>query len=152
MFEAANYTLLLDRDKLILTPKAEASLAPAIINQADELVSFGHYSLKITGANKPDTFPQNANSALTDAELLIFPLTLRNWQQGDYFMPLGMRTRKKVSDFFINQKVPLHQKTNVPLLVNGNGDIIWIAGYRMDNRYKLTPQTKKVTIFELLKP
>jgi tRNA(Ile)-lysidine synthase len=82
----------------------------------------------------------------------VYPLTLRTWQQGDYFVPMGMTTRKKLSDFFINQKVPLHQKTQIPLLVNGNGEVIWIAGYRLSNRYKLTPQTKKVIIFELLKP
>jgi tRNA(Ile)-lysidine synthetase-like protein len=56
---------------------------------------------------------------------------------------------KKLSDFFIGQKVPLHRKDQIPVLVNGNGDIIWVAGFRLDNRYKITPGTKKISIFEL---
>ena len=86
-----------------------------------------------------------------DADKLIYPLTLRLWQQGDFFFPIGMKTRKKLSDFFIDHKVPLHEKNNIPLLVNGNDEVIWIGGYRPDDRYKVTQNTKKVTIFELNK-
>jgi len=64
---------------------------------------------------------------------------------------LGMQGRKKLSDFFVNEKVPLHVKDRVPVLVNGNNDIIWIGGYRPDDRYKVTAHTKKVIIFELYK-
>ena len=86
-----------------------------------------------------------------DTGLLVYPLTLRSWQQGDHFYPLGMKATKKLSDFFIDQKVPLHEKKEIPLLVNGNDDIIWIGGYRLDERYKVSRKTKKVTIFELIK-
>ena len=60
-----------------------------------------------------------------------------------------MKTKKKLSDFFINQKIPLHVKNAVPLLFNGDGRLIWIGGYRLDDRFKVTKNTKKVTIFEL---
>ena len=86
-----------------------------------------------------------------DSAKLIYPLTFRTWQKGDSFYPLGMNNRKKLSDFFIGQKVPLHQKKHIPLLVNGNGELIWVSGYRPDDRYKVTDSTKKVTIFELYK-
>ncbi|CAM3920919.1 tRNA lysidine(34) synthetase TilS [Mucilaginibacter galii] len=152
VFESLTHTLLLDRDKLILKPKAPNSPEPVQIYETDELVNFGNHKLKIVPTNELNHAYANANQAITDAGLLIYPLMLRTWQQGDYFVPLGMNTRKKLSDFFINQKIQLHQKTQIPLLVNGNGEVIWIAGYRLSNRYKLTPQTKKVTIFELLKP
>jgi tRNA(Ile)-lysidine synthase len=76
---------------------------------------------------------------------------MRPWQQSDSFYPLGMKTRKKLSDFFISQKIPLHEKNEVPVLVNGNDEIIWIGGYRPDERYKVSNNTKKVTIFELFK-
>jgi tRNA(Ile)-lysidine synthase len=62
-----------------------------------------------------------------------------------------MKTRQKLSDFFIHEKVPLHKKSKLPILVNGNGDIIWVGGYRPDERYKVSNNTKKVTIFELYK-
>jgi tRNA(Ile)-lysidine synthase len=61
-----------------------------------------------------------------------------------------MKGRKKVSDFFIGEKVPLHQKEQIPLLVNGNGDITWLGGYRLADNYKVTEDTKKVVIFELI--
>jgi tRNA(Ile)-lysidine synthase len=93
----------------------------------------------------------NPMAVSIDADLLIYPLTLRPWQQGDYFYPLGMKASKKLSDFFIDRKVPLHEKGEIPLLVNGNNDIIWIGGYRSDERYKVSGKTKKVTIFELFK-
>lgn len=86
-----------------------------------------------------------------DTDLLIYPLTLRAWRQGDHFYPLGMRGNKKISDFFIGEKVPLHKKNEIPLLINGNGEVIWVGGYRPDERYKVSKETKKVTIFELLK-
>ncbi len=74
-----------------------------------------------------------------DTGLLIYPLTLRSWRQGDYFYPLGMKATKKLSDFFIDQKVPQHQKNEIPLLVNGNGryNMDW-RGYRPDERYKVS--------------
>jgi tRNA(Ile)-lysidine synthase len=152
VFESAGYRLLLDRDKVILTPKAKVGVLPVSVFETDSMVKYGeHYSFTIKCSEMPVHMEHNADVALVNHHLLIYPLTLRTWQQGDYFVPLGMETRKKVSDYFVNKKVPLHQKTQIPILVNGNGDIIWIAGYRLDNRYKLTDQTKKVTIFELLR-
>jgi tRNA(Ile)-lysidine synthase len=78
-------------------------------------------------------------------------LVIRFKQDGDKFMPLGMKHFKKISDFLIGQKIPLPNKEKIPLLINGNGEIIWVAGLRQDNRYKVNATTKKVAIFELLK-
>jgi tRNA(Ile)-lysidine synthase len=83
-----------------------------------------------------------------DLDLLIFPLVLRKWNEGDRFQPLGIHGTKKLSDFFIEQKIPLSRKKDIGILENGNGDIIWIAGFRIDERYKITANTKKVFIFE----
>jgi len=70
---------------------------------------------------------------------------------GRLFLSLGYEIKQKLSDFFVHQKIPLHAKSRVPLLVNGNGDIVWIAGYRLNEHYQVTKNTKKVTIFELIK-
>jgi len=91
----------------------------------------------------------NTSKAFVDVDKLIFPLIIRFRQDGDKFMPLGMKHFKKLSDFLINCKIPLPQKDKIPLVVNGNGDIIWVAGLRQDNRYKVNATTKKVAIFEL---
>jgi tRNA(Ile)-lysidine synthase len=69
------------------------------------------------------------------------PLTVRFWQEGDFFYPLGMNKKQKVSDFFINQKVNLMEKAKIPLILN-QCDIVWLAGMRLDNRYKVTKGCK----------
>ncbi len=150
IFESAGFNLLLDRDSLIITPKTDLALAPIYIEKEDQEKQYADVTLRIAYALAPYSAAPDHNIAAVDEDLLIYPLTMRSWQEGDYFMPLGMQSRKKLSDFFINQKIPRIQKLRIPILVNGNGDIIWVAGYRLDNRYKLTSQTKKVIIFELL--
>ncbi|GAC1305361.1 MAG: tRNA lysidine(34) synthetase TilS [Mucilaginibacter sp.] len=150
IFETPGFVLLLDRGKLILTKKNTDSQPPVQINTDDHEAKYGAYKLTLLHDDSPLIVKNNPMAASIDAGLLQYPLTLRAWQQGDHFHPLGMKTRKKLSDFFIDQKVPLHQKNGIPVLVNGNGDIIWIGGYRPDDRYKVTVNTKKVTIFELV--
>jgi tRNA(Ile)-lysidine synthase len=151
VFESANFTLLLDRQKLILSKKNGSSQGSIQINAGDREVRYGSYQLNILHDDSPLIIKDNPMAISVDSEKLVFPLTVRSWQQGDHFYPLGMKTKKKLSDFFIGQKLPLHEKNQIPILKNGNGDIIWIGGYRPDNRYKVTDKTKKVTIFELFK-
>src|SRR5581483_10941051 len=131
--------------------KQDSHPKPVQIGTDDREVRFGKYQVNILHDDSPLIIKDNPMAVSVDPEKLVYPLTLRNWQRSDYFYPLGMRMRKKLSDFFIGQKVPLHEKNNIPLLVNGNGDIVWIGGYRPDDRYKVTDKTKKVTIFELYK-
>lgn len=151
LFESGTHSLLLDREHVILKPKTTARFADVIINQADHQVNFGNYKLVLLHDDSALIIKDNPLATSIDTSLLIYPLKMRGWQEGDYFFPLGMKGRKKLSDFFINQKVPLHKKDEIPVLVNGNGEIMWIAGYRPDERYKVSDNTKKVTIFELFK-
>ena len=88
------------------------------------------------------------NFACVDLDKLQFPLLIRKWQQGDYFQPLGMTGLKKVSDFFIDEKLPLHEKENTWLLCSGE-KIVWIMGQRIDNRFKITPKTKNILQIEI---
>jgi len=150
IFESEAFSLLLDRDSLILSPKAGTKAVAISILGNDEQVQFANTLLNIKRPGELSIVKNNPFSVSIDENLLEYPLTLRNWQQGDYFYPLGMKTRKKLSDFFVGLKIPLVEKVKIPILVNGNGDIIWIAGYRPDNRYKISAKTKKVTIFELV--
>ncbi|WP_259065461.1 tRNA lysidine(34) synthetase TilS [Mucilaginibacter sp. X4EP1] len=151
VFESIGFNLLLDRDRLIISKKSAQQVAPILIEEKTHEVHFSNYKLTLLHDDSPLIVKNNPLATSVDTEKLIYPLTLRLWQQGDFFFPIGMKTRKKLSDFFIDQKVPLHEKNNIPLLVNGNGDVIWIGGYRPDDRYKVTQNTKKVTIFELNK-
>jgi tRNA(Ile)-lysidine synthase len=151
VFEATNFKLILDRDKLIITPNNKVIQGAVSIETADHSINYGNYKLTVLHDDTPLIIKDNPLAVSVDADKLVYPLSIRGWQQSDNFCPLGMKTRKKLSDYFISQKIPLHQKSEIPLLVNGNGEIIWIGGYRLDDRYKVSKNTKKVTIFELYK-
>jgi tRNA(Ile)-lysidine synthase len=150
VFESLGYRMILDRENIILAPKMENS--PEIqISLNDHEVYYNNYRITLLHDDSPLIVKNNPLAVSIDEGLLVYPLTIRGWQQSDFFFPLGMKTRKKLSDYFIDQKIPVHQKSQIPLLVNGNGDIIWIAGYRSSEHYKVDINTKKVTIFELIK-
>lgn len=83
------------------------------------------------------------NIAALDFNKLKFPLTLRRWRMGDYFYPLGMKGKKKLSDFFTDMKFSLLEKENTWLLCSGK-DIVWVVGHRIDNRYMVSEKTKIV--------
>ena len=150
VFESTNYQLILDRDKIILAQKKQPYHVVQI-NEGEHGADYGDYKVTLLHDDSPLIIKYNPLAVSMDAELLVYPLTIRPWQQSDFFYPLGMKTKQKLSDFFIQQKIPVHAKSQVPLLVNGNGDILWIAGYRLNEHYKVTKNTKKVTIFELYK-
>lgn len=147
-FYSSTHRITINRDMLMITAVSAArSPAYPMVHRGDASVLLEasvmemHYTDVIS-------FENNLLKAFVDESRLIFPLVIRHWQDGDRFMPLGMKKYKKLSDFFIDQKVPLPQKERIPIVVNGNGEIVWIAGLRQDNRYKVTATTKKVVIFE----
>ena len=82
--------------------------------------------------------------AQLDFDKLKFPLTLRHWCHGDCFHPLGMKGSKLLSNFFVDQKFTEYQKQNVWLLVSADGDILWVVGYRIDERFKVSNSTKTI--------
>jgi tRNA(Ile)-lysidine synthase len=81
--------------------------------------------------------------AVMDYENLRFPLKMRNFRPGDRFCPLGVKGSQKLKDFFIDHKVPRFERPRIPLLVSEER-IVWIVGYRIDERVKITERTKKV--------
>ena len=89
---------------------------------------------------------KSANVACFDAAKLQYPLILRRWQQGDWFIPFGMKGRKKLSDFFVDKKFSTIEKEQLWLLTSGD-DIVWVVGHRVDARYAVTDKTQRVKIF-----
>ena len=87
---------------------------------------------------------KSSEVAQLDADKIQFPLILRHWCHGDRFHPLGMKGSKLLSDFFVDQKFTEYQKQNVWLLVSADGDILWVVGYRIDERFKIVNDTKTV--------
>ena len=81
-------------------------------------------------------------SVLLDAAAMEFPLKIRPRSPGDYFFPHGFGKRKKLQDFFVDGKVPREERDSIPVIFSGD-DIVWVAGYRSDDRYRVTANTKK---------
>lgn len=150
IFESPSHQIILDRTEIIICSKEkERGTGIVEIGENQNEVHFQDFKLKLLHEDSPLTVKNNPMATSVDAEKLVFPLRVRNWQTGDCFFPLGMDHKQKLSDFFVHQKLPLHQKSKVAVLVNGNQEIIWVAGFRLDDRYKVSAQTKKVVIFEL---
>jgi tRNA(Ile)-lysidine synthase len=103
------------------------------------------YNGCIVSISRPQVVPAVYNGTheveYVDAERLGKQLVLRSWHAGDWFIPLGMKTKKKLSDFFTDQKVPRYQKSAIPVL-ESDGSIVWVCGKRLDDRFKLTARTR----------
>ncbi|TKC03582.1 tRNA lysidine(34) synthetase TilS [Pedobacter cryotolerans] len=148
-FYSSTHAATINRDHVLISAlRDEQEIAVQFLHPKDDCIIINRTKISLF-YTESTLVENNALKAFVDLDQLIFPLIIRFWQDGDKFMPLGMRNFKKLSDFFIDQKVPLPQKDKIPLLINGNGEIIWIAGFRTDNRYKVNATTKKVAIFEL---
>lgn len=145
LFQSERYDLLLDREFLIIREKEYKQEDETVITSETKSVSWRNYNFSCDYSHDL-SIVRDRHIAKIDGDLLIFPLTLRSWKTGDYFYPLGMKGRKKLSDLFTHYKVNVFEKQNIPILVNGNGDIIWVANYQLDDRYKISENTNKVFI------
>jgi tRNA(Ile)-lysidine synthase len=146
------HRLIKNRNWMIVAPLATASnTSLVVVEQNDASIDFpaGTLTLQTTIAQVPDT--SDNNTCLLDAAALQFPLILRPAATGDYFYPLGMQKKKKLSKFFIDLKLSKTAKEKVWVLVSDNR-IVWVIGYRIDNRFKITPASKNAFKLNLLAP
>ncbi|HWP81899.1 MAG TPA: tRNA lysidine(34) synthetase TilS [Bacteroidota bacterium] len=95
----------------------------------------------------PSMYQNDHTHEYIDADLTGSRLMLRTWKDGDWFVPLGMQARKKISDFLTDRKVSFVDRQRVPVL-ESDGTIVWVCGLRLDDRFKVRPSTKRV--FQLL--
>jgi tRNA(Ile)-lysidine synthase len=133
------HRLIKNRNWMILAPLETATnTSVVVVEQDDTSVHFpgGVLGLQSSAALVPEA--SDSNTCMLDAAALQFPLILRPAATGDYFYPLGMQKKKKLSKFFIDLKLSKTAKEKVWVLVSDNR-IAWVIGYRIDNRFKLTP-------------
>ncbi len=105
-------------------------------------------SFGILRFDEADTLKDNSDAIIfVDADKLTYPLELRIWKTGDYFHPLGMNGKKKVSKFLKDEKLTPIEKQNTWVLVS-NDDILWVVGKRADDRFKVTNYTKTILKIE----
>jgi len=140
------YRLVKDREALILEPKNVENSEEYLINEKEKQLNF---PLKLRFCEVSDLSISDAKTIFVDSKLVKFPLTLRKWNEGDYFYPFGMKGKKKVSKYFKDEKFSLSEKEQAWLLSSDN-EIIWIIGERMDDRFKITEHTQTILKIELL--
>lgn len=148
-FYSSAYRLVKDRDCLLITPLEQATEGKQIFKIAAEGEAGGcSYPVPLTWekVERKDFVLRKARDiAYFDYDRLQFPLTLRRWQEGDWFIPFGMKGRKKVSDYFTDRKFSLLQKEQAWLLCSGQ-EILWVVGERSDERFRVRPETKTIWI------
>jgi len=144
-----NYRIIKHRHWFIISPVATIASANIIIEKEDKKIRFESGELKIETSNnlKPST---SNNIVSLDSKEIQFPLLLRKWKTGDYFYPLGMKKKKKINRFLIDQKLSITEKENVWVL-ESNQRIAWVVGYRIDDRFKISENTKSVLSLSLAK-
>ena len=109
--------------------------------QLNEKYAFDQFSFGSQYVSRPD-LTGIPGTEYIDGDRVGMNLVLRPWRDGDWFVPLGMREKKKLSDFFIDEKIPLFEKRRIPIL-ECDGNILWICGKRIDDRYKISSKTVK---------
>jgi len=135
------HRLLKDRDFLLLTEikKEVSTLAYQIAENTSEITTPIHLTFDET----TDITSSNNNSIFVDLEKLVFPLTLRKWEHGDYFYPTGMQGKKKISKYFKDEKLSSLEKENTWLLCS-NDAIVWVVGKRQDDRFIAKKNTNAI--------
>lgn len=126
MWHSKSHTVLLDRQALVLAPVIHEQNLPQM---RQEIVSCIE--------------EKGPNVAYFDADLLAAPIEVRLVHEGDFFVPFGMKGRKLVSDFLTDRKINRLEKAETFVATCGE-DIIWLIGYRSDNRYRVTEGTKRI--------
>ncbi len=143
-FYSGEYILVIDRSSLIISSKSDNNKGTLSVSEESGRIDTSGYTLKITRFDFRSIDKKLPNHvAQIDFDKLKFPLSVRSWKIGDYFYPLGMKSKKKLSDFMIDIKIPLNLKRRIKVIESG-GEIVWIAGYRIDERYKLNKSTKQI--------
>lgn len=147
-FYSKNYRIIKDREDLIILPLVLENEDEIIINK-NELLLNNIYFLQSQLLEKKEQLLKNVvpGSALLDFDKLEEIITFRKWKHGDFFFPLGLGGRKKISDYFVDSKYSLADKERQWIMLSGS-EICWIVGRIIDDRYKIRENTKLVLLLE----
>jgi len=143
------HRIVKNRNEVLVCPLEYDQKKYYVINSTEDLTMVpGVISAKILNKGSDFKIPEDRNIICIDLRNIKFPLIIRGWENGDYFYPLGMSHKKKLSDFFIDNKYSLPEKDQA-LVLESNGKIVWIIGTRIDERFKVTESTSKILLIHL---
>lgn len=149
-FYSNDYIALSDRNFILIRKSTVKNSSTVIFNLVDKEIVFEKYKFICSIVqNKNIELKTNLKYiALINGNLIKDALEIRTYREGDFFYPLGMNNKKLISDFFIDEKVNEFEKKEIPLVCYNN-EVVWIAGYRLDNRFKVTADTSEILRIEL---
>ena len=148
VFYSGDFRIIRDREDLIITRISGGGREEFSLNKS-ELSSIHHLFFRAELLeNEGSILSRNMPaSALLDYARLGNRITFRKWRKGDYFYPLGLGGRKKLSDYFIDRKFSIADKERQWIMCSGE-DICWIIGHSIDDRFKISDETKQVLYLE----
>lgn len=147
LYFSGTHVLNVDRDYLLLSPiRSDDDITFDWPEDKSELeTGFGCFRKEIVRKEAVKKIIANAGPRVQffDLDALKFPLQIRSWRQGDWFIPLGMKGKKKLSDFMIDEKIPVNLKQRIPVLLSGD-TIVWVVGHRIDDRFKIISGSNQI--------
>ena len=165
-FESASHILYTERDSLIVRPVSISDISYRQWSDRDDMMTVrgeGVYNLngvrwqvKVVEMTRDFSLKQPVGTVIMDADKMAFPFVCRAWRQGDWFVPFGLKGRKKVSDMFADLKFTQMDKAKALMIVDCRGDlaenqhVAGVLGYRIDDRYKVDQTTKNIIQMTIL--
>jgi tRNA(Ile)-lysidine synthase len=141
--QSSTHRVIKNRRWIVITP-LQATESQAILIESTGKMDFQTGSIELTEQTSSGfRISASPHLACLNSDAIQFPLLLRKWKSGDYFYPLGMKKKKKLSRFFIDNKLSATDKEKV-WVIEMNKKIIWVVGYRIDDRFKIMPSAKNI--------
>ena len=154
LWYSSTHELTHDRGFFMVLPREEGEPRTLVIPETGRYVYDKQLSLRLTertlAPSLTVSFSKNPTIVDLDASSIRFPLTLRRVAEGDRFTPLGMRGTQLMSDFLTNLKRNRFEKRNQLVLLDATGTILWVLGLRINDRFKMTPQSTSCLQIEIL--
>ena len=145
------HRIIKNRKEIIVTDEKKVNYSSYNVGSIEEFANVpGIESAEYINVTDSFEMPSDPLIACLDSEKVSFPLIIRSWKPGDFFYPLGMKNKKKLSDYFIYSKYSIIEKEN-KLILESDGRIVWIIGDRIDNRFRITRSTRKALIIKSAK-
>jgi len=144
--QSASHRVIRNRNWLVIAPIANEASQFVLVEEGERDVKCNNFQLRfsrVDAVDMPAGIPADRNIAFLDHRNIRYPLIVRKWKAGDYFYPLGMKKKKKLARFFIDQKLSKTEKENIWVL-ESDKKILWVIGHRIDERFKIKEGTNNI--------
>ena len=146
LIESDFFAATVSRNQIHVRP-SESFLEPIELVDSAQWGQY-HFTMRILPRNKVVLDFSNPLIVFFDSDQIPGPLTIRTWQSGDSFYPLGMKGKQSIKKYFVSQKLDRLSKRKIPI-VTSNEKILWVVGFRQDDRFKITDNTKSILKLEV---